>query len=227
MAMTRRQTCVTFASSSGGQEYLFDVVVDALGNVSVRNIRGPLGLIQDPVTQLPDSVVQDMNEARGLVSQQGAESDVVSGTLTFTGQTYQDVAIAPGLLNNTNYRVYFTTSDGMMFRAENLTTTGFRATAETTYGTVAVPKTVDWVVVVSTQQASVTGGTLTFAAADVGLKTVTFGVAFETTNYRVLLSPGGFFVAKVVNKTKTGFTVQLGYTLQAAETVTVGYDVFV
>jgi hypothetical protein len=226
MSATRRQTCVTFASSSGGQDYLFDVVVDALGSVSVKNIRGPYGAI-DSATPLPDSVVQDMNEARGIVAQQAAESDVTSGTLTFTGQTYQDVAIAPGLLNNADYRVYFTTSDGMMFRAENLTTTGFRATAETAYGTVAAPKTVDWVVVTPTQATSTSGGTLTFVAADGGQKAVAFGVAFSTAAYRVLLSPEGFFDAKVVNKTKTGFTVQLGYTLQAAETVTVGYDVFV
>jgi len=68
---------------------------------------------------------------------------------------------------------------------------------------------------------------LTFQDFDMGQKTVTFATPFTTTNYRVILTPDNFYVARVINKTKTGFTVELGYTLVTGDTAEVGFDVFV
>ena len=226
MALSRQQSVVTYSSSSGGVTYLFDIVVDSQGNISVRNIRSPKGLITDPYTVIPSSVLDDIEEAKALVAQMMDETQVDSGTITFTGQTQQAVTIAAGVLNNTAYRVVYTTPDGTVLRTEGETITGFNAVAPTTYGTPADPKVVSYVVLVTTQQASVTGGTLTFAAGE-SSKAVTFATAFETDNYRVVLTPGDFFVARVVNPTRIGFTVQLPFTVPAAQTVDVGYDVFV
>jgi hypothetical protein len=183
-------------------------------------------LITDPYTTLPSQVIDDMEEAKGLVGQTLVETEVTSGTLTFTGQTYRDAVISSGLLNNTNYRVVYSTSDGIALYTENKATTGFRGTVGVAYGSVATPKTVTYSVLVSTHQGSAVGGTLSFAAADSGQKSVTFSTAMLSADYRVVLSPDGFFPAFVVSQSKTGFTVELGYTVQAAETVTVGFDVF-
>lgn len=227
MSLVRQQSLYTFASSSGGQTYLFDIAVDTDGLVSVRNIRGPHGLISDSMTEVPSTVMDDINAAWGMVTQWNIEGQVANGVTTFTGQTYRDVTIAAGVLNNTNYRVVYTPSDGMTLYTENKTTTGFRAVVGTTYGTGLYPKDVPYVVLTTSAQGSTSGGTLTFVAADSGIKQVTFGTAFSTLDYRVVLSPDGFFGAKVINQLKTGFQVQLGYTLLVSDTVTVGYDVFV
>jgi len=226
MALSRSQSVTTYTSSSGGQSYYFDVVLDSQGLVSIRNIRGPRGLIQDALTSVPQFVIDDMTVAKGVVVQTQSETAVSSGDITFTGETYQDVPIAPGILNNTNYRVVFSTTDGILVVMENPTITGFRATVASAYGSVPSPKIVSYVVLVATQQASTTSGTVIITDADSSQKAVTFAAAFQTANYRVLLSPSGFFEARVINPTKTGFTILVGYTLQTGETITVGYDVF-
>jgi len=226
MALARQQSVVTYSSSSGGVTYTFEIAVDSQGNISARNIRGPKGLVSDPYTPIPESVLDDIAEAQALVAQMMDETQVDSGTVTFTGQTEQTVTVAAGVLNNTAYRVVYTTPDGTVLRTESRTTTSFKVVAPSVYGSGAAPKVVGYVVLVTTQQAGVTGGTLTFAAGE-SSKAVTFVTAFHTDNYRVILSEGDFFKARVTNQTKTGFTVQLPFTVPAALTATVGYDVFV
>ena len=225
MALSRQQSVFTYASSSGGQSYYFDIVVDGQGLVSARNIRSPQGAV-DASTSIPSSVLDDIETAKDLVQQLVSETEVDSGSLVFTGQTSQAATIAAGVLNNTNYRVVYTTPDATVLTTESKTTTGFSAVAPTAYGSVADPKTVGYVVLVATQQASATGGTLTITDADGSTKAVTFAAAFDSDAYRVILSEGDFFKAKVTNQTTTGFTVQLPFTVPTGGSVTVGYDVF-
>lgn len=225
MAPARKQSVFTYSTSSGGQEYLYDIVIDQQGLISAKNIRTESGMECTP--EVPDAVLADIRTAIGLVEQLVTETTVTSGTLTFTGQTYQDVSIAAGVLNNTNYRVAYTTPDGTAITTTNKATTGFRADVGVAYGSPASPKTVDYVVLVATQQASTTSGTVTFTDADAGQKDVTFASAFSTDAYHVVLTPDGFFTARVINQATTGFTIELGYTLGAGETADVGYDVFV
>jgi len=227
MALTRQQSVVTFSTNSGGQEYLFDVLVDSFGAVSVRNVRSPLGLIMDPYTTMPNIVVTDMQEAKLMVAQLMSETTVTSGTITFAGETSQTQAIASGLLNNTNYRVAYTTTDGMLLNTTGQTTTAFTVNAASAYGTVAVPITVDYTILVATQQTSGYSGTASIIQADAGASTVTFPTAMVTENYSVVLSPNGFMPVYLSAKSKTGFTIQLGYTMEVGETATVGFDVFV
>jgi len=207
--------------------YYFDVVVDAQGLVSVKNIRGPLGLIADAYTTLPQTVTDDIKVATELVSLIQLETEADSGTVSFTGQTSRPVTIAGGVLNNTNYRVAFTSPDGTVLWAENLTPTGFDATAASAYGTPLVPKVVAYSVLVKTAQTSDLSGVLSIADTDAGVKTVTFTTPLTTTNYRVLLEPLGCFDAHVSVKTKTGFTITLGHVPPVGTSVSVGYDVFV
>jgi len=226
MTLARQQSLFTYASSSGGVTYYFDITVDAQGLITVGNIRSPQGATTCS-TSIPETVLDDIQAAKLLVQQLVAETSVDSGTITFTGQTEMPVVVVPGTLNNTNYRVAYTTSDGTVLVTEDKTTTGFNAVVGYAYGSVADPKTVTYAILVKTQQAGVTSGTLDFVPADAGVKTVTFATAFTTADYHVILSEEGFFKAAVTSQNKAGFTVTLGYTVPTGETVSVGYDVFV
>lgn len=227
MALARVMFASTYSSSSGGVVYYFDVVVDQNGLVSVRNIRGPRGLINDPMTGIPQSVLDDITAARAVVTQTQTSTEVLSGNLTFTGQTYQDAVIAGGILNNTNYRVTFSTTDGVVVIAENKTTTGFRASTATAYGSIAEPKVVGYVVLVATQQASTTSGFVTITDADSNQMAVVFTTAMATADYRIVISTDGLYSTYITSKTRTGFTINMGYAMAAGETRVIGYDVFV
>lgn len=227
MALALRQSVHTYSSSSGGVEYLFDVIVDGQGLVSVRNVKSPNGLIQDPYTSVPQSVVDDMNDAVGAVKTLASESEVASGQVIFNGVTEVDVVLPVGVLNNASYRVVFTPPDVIRIIATGKTAAGFTAEAAATYGTVAVPKTVGYSVLVAAAQQSTLSGIVTLAPADNGQKKVTFATALATDAYRVVLEELGFFDARVLSQTKSGFTVQIGHTLPVGGTADIGYDVFV
>lgn len=70
-------------------------------------------------------------------------------------------------------------------------------------------------------QTSAVNGQLVFTAETE--KTVTFATAFAGTGYRVVFSPADFIPIRVISKTTSGFTVQVGVTY----TGSVGYDVFI
>jgi hypothetical protein len=225
VAITRQQVVFTYTSQSGGETYRFDIVVDALSNVAVRNIQGPLGAISG-LASIPSSVMADIQVAMEAVLVLTSDAEAIGGTLVFQGETSVTVALPGGTLNNTNYRVAYTTPDGVLLTTANKATTSFDAVASVAYGTPSVPKTVAYSVLVATVQGSNYSGQLTFTEGDAGQKTVTFARALESNAYRVVLTVGGFFVACVVSRGRTGFTVQIGHTLGAGETVDVGYDVF-
>ena len=227
MTLSRTQSVFTFQSVQGSQTWFFDVVVGIQSNITAENIRVSSSFgIQSGCT-VPQAILDDIQEAIALVQDLVTETQVASGTVTFTGQTVQTGAIAGGTLNNTEYRVVYTPPDDILIRTENQTLTSFDAVTSTAYGTIPDPKDVDFIVLVSTFQASSVGGTLTFVQADAGQKAVAFVSALESDQYRVMLTPSDFFSARVINKTRTGFIVEIGVSLGAADTVDVGYDVFV
>lgn len=228
MALTRHQSVHTYKSSSGGVSYYFDVVVDFAGLVSVRNIRVPVGTL-DAYTPLPQAVTDDIKAATELVTLLQLETEVDSGNVVFAGDVEKDVVIAGGVLNNTNYRVVYTTPDGTVLQTVSKTTTGFTAEAASAYGTLLVPVTVGYSVLVKTAQTSDLSGVINIADTDAGSKAIVFTTPLTTTNYRVLLEARGFFDAHVPTalKKKTGFTVVLGHVPPVGQSVNVGYDVFV
>ena len=70
-------------------------------------------------------------------------------------------------------------------------------------------------------QTSAINGQLTFTAQT--SQTVTFVTPMVGTGYRVVFSYQDFVLARVVSKTTTGFTINVGVTY----TGVIGYDVFV
>jgi len=70
-------------------------------------------------------------------------------------------------------------------------------------------------------QSSAVNGTLTFTAETT--QSIVFATPFANTNYRVYVTLEDFFDWRIVNKTTTGFDIELNLTY----TGTVQYDVFV
>ncbi len=226
MTATRVQAEYTFKATHGGGDYFWEVVIDAQGLASIRNIRAPTGLIRDTVTNVPDPVVDDIHESVNQVQASLAETSVFSGVLNFTGETTKAVVIPGGVLNNTEYRVVYAPPDVVVFRTLNKTITGFTADAGVAYGSVEEPKDVGFEVFVSTAQSSTFGGSVIFDDTS-SIIPVAFGTAFATDAYRVLLSFEDFVTARVTNQTTLGFDLELGISLLPAQTVEIGYDVFV
>ena len=228
MALGRVQSTFTYTSSSGGVSWTFDILVDSFGNASVKNIRSPRGLVTDSLTAIPNLTVQDMNSALELAAVQSAEATIEDGTAEFTGTPTKTITLAE-TLNSTNYHVAYQTYDG---------TTGLYTTSKTVssfvinvpfdeYGSAEVPLDVDWAVLIPVSNSVSLSGDATFTNADAGVVTVTFTTPLETDGYRVFLTPNGFFTATVLSQTRTYFQIQLGYSVASAETVTVGYNVFI
>jgi len=223
--LSRTQSVTTYTSTQGSQQYLFDIVTNALGVKAVRNIRGPRGLISDSLTQVPQAVVEDINAAIALSNLSSAESVVVSGMVTFEGETTLPVVLAPDTVHTTEYRVVFETTDGTFLVADDLTVNGFNIVAPYAYGADA-PKVVNWAIYVATAPAVTLSGDVVLEAADGDTKTVTFPTALSTSAYRVILMPTEFIPVRVVSKNKAGFTLGIGATLTGLQTTTVGYAIF-
>jgi hypothetical protein len=223
--LLRKQVDFTYCSQQGNQQYYFNIVVDTQGQLFARNaVISANGVVEN----VPATVLQDIEEAKGIVLQTLGQTQADQGLVTFTGQTSRPITIPVGTLNNTNYRVVYSVPGGTPpLRTENQTITGFTVVSDIPLGNSHVPYYVNYIVFVSTHESSAVGGTLNFTASDSGIKSVLFPVPMTTDAYQVILSPNGFFPAQTINQTRQGFQVQIGYTVQLTETVSVGYDVFV
>jgi hypothetical protein len=228
--LVRTRSVFSYQSSAGGVTYTFDIVLDAQGIITIKNIQGPIASTAACSTacstDIPEDVLNDMQEAKCLVELLMSVTEVAFGQLVFTGQTELPGTIPVGVLNNTNYRVVYTDPCGTLITTENKTVTTFDAVVGVSYGTPADPITVDYSVLVSTAQNSDFGGTVTFNVGTGPTVDVTFPEPVPCTAYRVVLSPDGFYVPRVIDKTINGFTIELGFTPTGAETFVVGFDVF-
>lgn len=125
-----------YESGGGSQTYRFTVVVDQQGNVSVRNIQNPFGLVMDPWSSIPQSVTDDICTATAQVENLLATTSAVNGELTFSDDTSQSVTFATAF-SDTSYRVQVTTDSFVALRVINKTTTGFTVEASSAFtGTV-------------------------------------------------------------------------------------------
>ena len=132
MAVERVQSDFSYKSTSGGETYYFNVVIDASSVVSVRNMKTPNGLIQDSYSSLPQSVVEDIQTAIGQVEDLVAQTSAINGIQSFAGETSKAVAFETAMAN-TNYRVVFSTEDFISVRVISKETTGFVIETGVTY----------------------------------------------------------------------------------------------
>lgn len=132
MALERRESSFTYVSSDGFSSYTFEVTQDESGNISVRNIRTPQGLLRDPNSTLPEFVVDDMCEAQNLVEDLVGQTSTVNGQLTFSSETSKTVTFPTPLASST-YRVVFSKNDPIDVWFTGATTSGFTVEVAATY----------------------------------------------------------------------------------------------
>jgi len=132
MALERRESSFTYISSDGFSSYTFEVAQDQSGNITVRNIRTPQGLLRDPYSTLPEFVVDDMCEAQNLVEDLVAQTSTVNGQLIFASETSKTVSF-PTPLTSSTYRVVFSKNDPIEVWFTGATTSGFTVEVAATY----------------------------------------------------------------------------------------------
>lgn len=221
MALTRLQSSSTYQSQVGQYKYTFIVQVDGNGYVAVRDIRGPNGLVQDPFTTLPSQAVDDIYTAKGQTIDLLAETTLSTGTVSLVAATSGSVVFVTPLAN-ANYRVALTFNPaGPTGYTISKTTTGFSFTLTSTY-----TGTVGYTVLQKASSTSGYSGTATFTAGNLDYAVV-FTQPTTTADYRVVLTPNGFYPASSVNQTVNGFTIRLGIGLFGLQTASVGFDVFI
>lgn len=137
MSATLVQSEFTFRSGEDSSSfYYFTIVVGLEGEYAVRNITAPTGLIQDSMTELPKTVVDDIAAAYGTVEAFLASTAAVSGSVTFSSEASKSV-VFPTALSTSDYSVFVDSGDFTLFKVTSKSTTGFTITASTTYtGTV-------------------------------------------------------------------------------------------
>ena len=136
MAYLRTQSDFTYRSGASPNFYYFTISLDQGGNVSVKNIQSPQGMILDGNTPIPQSVTDDIQSAIAQVENFVAQTSAVNGQLTFAGETTKAVTFVTPFVG-TGYRVVFSTQDFIPVRVTGKSTTGFTVSVGVVYtGTV-------------------------------------------------------------------------------------------
>lgn len=118
--------------TSTAETYYFTVSVDTEGNLSIRNIQNPAGLIVDSMSALPQEVITDISDAFAVVRDLLSINSRINGEITFTAQTSVTVDL-PEAMANTNYMILLDCADFVLFRVTAKTTTTFVVGSSTTY----------------------------------------------------------------------------------------------
>ena len=132
MSGTRIAFEATYTSGSGRSQYRYTIVSDQSGNLSVRDIVTPYGLIMDSLTRVPQSVVDDVSTSIAQVESLLEMTSAVNGTLTFVADTSKDVTFSTPMAD-TNYRVHLSPSGFIPVRISSRLTTGFTVQAGVTF----------------------------------------------------------------------------------------------
>jgi hypothetical protein len=225
VSYSKVETVYTYKTSLGTNNYHYDIVVDSNGKLSFRNVRGPKGLIADSRTALPQEVIKDMQDAMSIVASYQSSISLYTGQIIFEGDMYKDVPLPDGTVASSNYHVAFSTPDGVSLNSEDLTVTGFTAVAPFEYGSEEEPIEVDFSILAPVLPTTEYSSSVTFTSVTGSTQNITFTNALNTSKYHVILNPRDFFSAYVSNKSKTGFTLNLSYSVPVGENAVIDYDI--
>ena len=106
--------------------------MDSSGNLSIRNIQNPAGLIVDSMSALPQEVITDISDAMAVVRDLLEINSRINGEIAFSAETSVSVSL-PEALANTDYQILLDSSDFVLFRVVTKTTTSFVVQSSTTY----------------------------------------------------------------------------------------------
>ena len=131
MAASLAQAEFTYRSGTSPDIYVFTIVSDSQGTISVRDIQDPYGFVISPYTQIPQSVTTDISSAMSTVETILSLTSSVNGSLVFAAETSKSVTFSEAF-GDTNYRVQVTGDIFAPFRVTNKTTVGFTIQAGAT-----------------------------------------------------------------------------------------------
>jgi hypothetical protein len=131
MSASLAQAEFTYRSGTSPNIYVFTIVSDSQGTISVRDIQDPYGFVLSPYTQIPQSVTTDISSAMSTVETILALTSSVNGSLVFAAETSKSVTFSEAF-GDTNYRVQVTGDIFAPFRVTNKTTVGFTIQAGAT-----------------------------------------------------------------------------------------------
>jgi len=131
MAASLAQAEFTYRSGTSPDIYVFTIVSDSQGTISVRDIQDPYGFVLSPYTQIPQSVTTDISSAMSTVETILSLTSSVNGSLVFAAETSKSVTFSEAF-GDTNYRVQVTGDIFAPFRVTNKTTVGFTIQAGAT-----------------------------------------------------------------------------------------------
>ncbi len=128
MAATLVQAEFVYTSGTSAEQYMFTVIQDTAGNVSVRDIQNAYGMIVSPYSRIPASVTADIEDAITTVEDIMAATSAINGTLVFADEHQKNVTFVEAL-TATTYRVQLSSQIFVPLRITNKTTTGFSVQA--------------------------------------------------------------------------------------------------
>jgi hypothetical protein len=135
MALTKLMTELTYSSTTTTipvQTYRFTIGMDQAQTISVRAIYTPTGLLVRDTTQVPKTVLDDIQTAIGQLEDLVGQTSAINGQLTYAAETQKSVSFVTAFAN-TNYRVSFSVEDYIVPRVVNKTVNGFTVEVPITY----------------------------------------------------------------------------------------------
>jgi hypothetical protein len=118
----------SYTSGSAADQFLFTVVSDSLGNLSVRDIQNAYGKVVSPYTRIPQSVEDDIHSAISQVEAIMAATSAVNGTLTFT-DSHEETFTFTEAMTSAGYRVQVSSDAFVPLRISAQSTTTFTVQA--------------------------------------------------------------------------------------------------
>jgi len=124
MSASLVQSEFTYQSGTAPVLYMFTIVSDLSGTLSVRDIQDPYGFIISPYTQIPKSVTSDIQDAMLQVEALLSSTSAFNGSINFVSETTKVITF-PSVQPNLNYRVHLTSNIFAPFKVTNKTLTSF------------------------------------------------------------------------------------------------------
>ena len=118
----------SYTSGSASDQYLFTVVSDSQGNLSVRDIQNAYGMVVSPYSRIPKSDEDDIHSAISQVEALMAATSAVNGTLTFT-DSHEETFTFVEAMTDAHYRVVLSSDAFVPLRISAQTTTTFTVQA--------------------------------------------------------------------------------------------------
>ena len=134
MAGTLVQADFIYQSVVSGETYQYTVSYTSSG-ITVRDVENGYGIIVDPYSRIPASVIADISASITQVGNYMSGS-TINGTLSFAAETSKSVVFTTSM-TGTTYRVQLTTDTFIPLRVISKTLVGFTVEAAAAFtGTV-------------------------------------------------------------------------------------------